>query len=104
MVDSVAKHLEKIDDKIDMLVELNHKQDINMTTMSAILDKNTDSLILHEKRTTVSEDRQGIVEDTLSAHLLNFNKIVSFGKGAAWLLSFLVATVFGLIKLGVIQP
>jgi len=96
MSDDIKTHLEKLDDKMEMLIDLNHKQDITMATMAVVLEKNTESLILHEKRTTTSEKRQGVIEDTLTRHL-------SFLKGATWLFGILFISFSALVKFGVIK-
>ena len=96
MSDEMSKRLEKIDTKLDDLIKLNGKQDVQIAMITTILDKNTESLITHEKRTTVSEERQSVVEDTLTKHL-------SFVKGAMWLFGILFVGFGFFVKLGVIK-
>lgn len=88
---------------MDKLIDLNSKQDVQIAMITTILDKNTESLIVHEARTTASEERQGVVENALNTHLNDFNKLLSFGKGAVWVLGFLFASFGALVKFGVIK-
>lgn len=107
MSNEVTERLSKIEDKIDDLIAQNGEQNVQIAMITTILDKNTESLITHEKRTTMSEERQGVIEDALNTHLSDFNKILSFGKGAVWVLGFLFTTGFAvtgfLVKYGFIK-
>lgn len=71
------KRLDSLERKVDILIETTHKQDIQLERLTNIMDKNTDSLIHHEKRTTISEERLHKFEDTFGNHL-------NFVKGAIW--------------------
>lgn len=95
--------IDKLEDKVDKLVELSHKQDIQLERLTGILEKNTESLIVHEKRTTVSEQRLEEFEDIFARHLKVVEKNFNFAKGAFWAVSFIVTAVITSVKLGLIK-
>lgn len=98
-----SSRIDKLENKVDRLVELSHKQDIQLERLTGILEKNTESLIVHEKRTTVSEQRLEEFEDIFTKHLMVVEKNFTFAKGAFWAVSLVVTTVFTLIKTGLIK-
>tara|TARA_R110000803_G_scaffold200258_3_gene264555 strand:+ start:2018 stop:2320 length:303 start_codon:yes stop_codon:yes gene_type:complete len=99
----MADRLERLEGKMDDLVTLNGKQEVKLGIMTEILDKNTESLIEHSARTAASEERQSVVEDTLSVLLKKIDKSVGFVNGAMWF-GGIVLAIFGLaIKFGIIK-
>jgi hypothetical protein len=58
---------EKISDKIDLLIDKHHDLHIQLV-------RNTDSLIVHEKRTNLAEKRLKHVEE----HITKINKMIDF--------------------------
>lgn len=75
----IEERLERMEDKVDDLVELNHAHDLSLQRIATTLEKNTESLIIHERRTTLSEDR-------LEKFELKFEKHLSFLQGALWII------------------
>ena len=100
-VDTVR--IDKLEDKVDKLVELSHKQDIQLERLTGILEKNTESLITHEKRTTISEQRLEEFENVFIKHLMLVEKNFTFAKGAFWSVSLIVTLSLTLIKMGIIK-
>lgn len=84
----MEEKFEKIEKKLDSLTETNTNQSIVLAKLEEILSVNTKSLIKHEKRTTISEERLHTFE-------LKFEKHLSFIKGGFWV----ITGIFTLIKL-----
>lgn len=80
--------LRRIEDKIDQLVEGQHKQNTQLELINSELNRNTESLIIHEKRTDLSEQRIQKIENTHT-----------FLKGAAWVVGVLFVILQVYLKL-----
>lgn len=55
----------RLEDKIDNVITVNSKQDIILTKLELILERNTDSLEEHMKRTEKNEQRIELIENKL---------------------------------------
>jgi hypothetical protein len=90
--------LKKIEDKIDKIIEVNNTQNIHLERLAQQLERNTDSLIIHEKRTQINQERLDNFEDKFMLHLNKFDGHISFVKGAVWVLGVLFAITQILIR------
>lgn len=91
--------LKKIEDKIDKIIEVNNTQNIHLERLAQQLERNTDSLIIHEKRTQINQERLDNFEDKFMLHLNKFDGHISFVKGAVWVLGILFAIAQILVRL-----
>lgn len=66
---SMEKRLDRLEEKLDKLVDQLHELNITMA-------KNTESLIIHEKRTDLSEQRIASVEENMLARQIEFAQIM----------------------------
>ena len=83
----MEKRLDKIEEKVDIIVD-------KLYSIERILDKNTESLIIHEKRTNIAEQKLEVLEahvnkssSTLKAHI----------KAIEWLFKYVIPCTIGLI-------
>lgn len=89
------KRLERLEEKVDKLTEYYHNQNTTLERLTVVLEKNTDSLITHEKRTTLAEDK-------LDKFEMKFEKHLSFLQGTIWVIGGiggLLAIAFKVIEL-----
>lgn len=80
--------LKRIEDKIDQLVEGQHEQNTQLKLLNFEMNRNTDSLIIHEKRTDLSEQRIQKIENTHT-----------FIRGALWVIGTLFVAIQVYFKL-----
>lgn len=80
--------MSKIEEKLDKIAEDVHEIKIEQAKTNAILERNTESLIIHEKRTTASETR-----------IAELEKLSVFIRGAFWVLGLLFLGLQAYLKL-----
>lgn len=83
---------EKLEDKLEKLVECMNRQEVHLGRLSVITDKQEQNLVEHMKRTEANEERLTLMENTLLEHL-------SFVKGAVYVVGFLITILTLLDKL-----
>lgn len=82
---------QKISDKIDLLIDKHHELHVQLV-------RNTDSLIVHEKRTDLAEKRLEHVEE----HIIKVNKIIEYltpSKKKIAVILFVLSLLTGTIDL-----
>ena len=57
----MQKRLDKLEEKIDLIVDKLHDQNVTLA-------RNTESLILHEKRTDIAEQKLNLLENEYKEH------------------------------------
>ena len=88
-------HFKRIDDKIDQLKETNGKQDVILARLELILERNTDSLEQHMKRTEKNEERIELIENKL----LKQAGVLTFLWKTLTVVSILVGIAVGVSRL-----
>lgn len=59
------EHIKRLEAKLDDVIKTNNNQDIILTKLELILERNTDSLEEHMKRTEKNEERIELIENRL---------------------------------------
>ena len=85
-LDILDERLDKIESKVDNITS-------TLVSLDKILDRNTVSLEIHEKRTTASEKRIGYIE----THVYLINAVVKVSIAAGGIAAF-VLTVLEILK------
>lgn len=88
-------HFKRIDEKIDQIKDTNNKQDIILARLELILERNTDSLEEHMKRTEKNEERIELIEN----RLLKQASVVSFLWKSLTTISIVVGVAVGITRL-----
>lgn len=83
------------------------KQEVNLENQSKILDRLTDSVELHIRRTAALEDLVEIVRSEIDSKIETEIKPIKthihFVKGAIWAAGIIITVIGALYKVGILQ-
>lgn len=88
----MQEQLDKIEVKIDNIVEVNNQQNIQLTQLTLMFKQNHEILVEHQKRSEASEARIQLMEDKFLSHL-------SFLRGAMWIVGSIFSVSIAILGL-----